>query len=252
MIVKRASIKQVRTLQYLSQGMSKRQAMIKAGYSISSANQATRVLASKSMNDLIYSFGDKLLKIGLTPDYMVEKIKEWFKATKLVNGREVPDYEIQLRTHDIWREYMSEIDQQPAKRKITLEEWLRSEQKTTSESSSEEATQNHLSNIDPNLLLTQGEPSNETLNQQEIVESVDSDIIETAQNQQLEPVFDESWRELVNWPHFNSFEMIDLKKEELVNTLNVLSEYETNRTLVSPEFTRVKEILVEEAKCRGY
>lgn len=126
--MKKASIRQIQALHYMSNGLSKRQSMIRAGYSISTANQATRVLKTQSMHQLIDTFQDKLNKLGITPDYVAAKLVEWFDATKIVNGHIVPDYEIQTKAYDICFKILKESEEPANKpeRKIKLETWLSS------------------------------------------------------------------------------------------------------------------------------
>lgn len=84
-------------MKFLSDGLSKRQALIKAGYSLNSANQASRILATKSMEKLVGTFRDKLLDVGLDSRYFAAKIKEWAEAKK---------YDTQIEAYDRWIDVM--------------------------------------------------------------------------------------------------------------------------------------------------
>jgi|SRR5882724_675059 len=131
---KQPTVKQIKAIQYINQGMSQRQAMLKAGYSdVTARTSSTRVLMkSRGVRDLLAGMAGELQDAGLHNKYMVDKFKEWLEATKVNNSptepdRVVPDYQTQLAGYDRWKKIMD--DQAPGntgkvKRKITLEEFL--------------------------------------------------------------------------------------------------------------------------------
>ncbi len=97
------SIRQQKALFYLSEGYSKRKALFMAGYSKSTANQATRVIQTKIMRKNASSMYEKLEKEGLTIDYMAKKIFSWCKS---------PNMHVQLKAFDIWYRIMKSIDKE--------------------------------------------------------------------------------------------------------------------------------------------
>lgn len=111
----------------MSQGYSRRQAMLHAGYKLSTANQSIRVMRTNSMINLVESFQDKLAKAGITTDYIAAKIAEWMEATKIVNGNEVPAYDTQLKAYSIVVTIMKETEKMQdgkPKPKLSIEEFL--------------------------------------------------------------------------------------------------------------------------------
>jgi len=106
-------------MQFRAQGLSKRQSLIQAGYSISTANQAKRVFKTEGMVSLMENFQHELVDAGLTTEYWVGKIKEWSES-------ESP--KIQQEAYNIWLEVMNTEESKKSEnpsRKITLEEWLK-------------------------------------------------------------------------------------------------------------------------------
>lgn len=58
---------------------------------------------------------------------MAAKIKGWLEAKKVVQGREVPDYDTQIKAFDVWSDIMKEAENKEEKtprRKLTIEEWV--------------------------------------------------------------------------------------------------------------------------------
>lgn len=111
----------------MAQGKSKRQAMIQAGYSISTANQAKRVMGTIGMRNLVETMQDKIYAVGITPEFMASKLKEWLEATKIVNGVECPDYNSQIASFDRWFEIVKEVEKKKENkptRRISIEEWI--------------------------------------------------------------------------------------------------------------------------------
>ncbi len=128
---KKPTIKQVRALQYISQGMSKRQAMIKAGYSKSSADAPGQMLMKREgTKQLLDSFKLDLIRAGLTGEHWANKIFEWSEATKIDHSStgpdlDVPDYDTQIKGFDRWHKVMAPEGQTSGvKRKLTIEEFI--------------------------------------------------------------------------------------------------------------------------------
>lgn len=123
--MKKPSIRQIKAFSFINSGMSKRQAMIKAGYSLATANQAKRVMDTESMHGLIENFQEELANVGLDIDFWVAKMKEWANATKIVGGREFPDYQTQIKCFEFWKSIIREIEngEVKPKRMLTLEEF---------------------------------------------------------------------------------------------------------------------------------
>ncbi len=122
--MKNPSVRQIRTFQLINQGYSKRRAMREAGYSISSANQAKRIMQTDSMVGLVETFQDKLFDAGLTPEYIALKLAEFIDAKK-PDG--YPDYPTQIRALElclkIFEEAYKKEERKPT-RTITVTDWV--------------------------------------------------------------------------------------------------------------------------------
>ena len=156
-----ATLKQIRAIQYKNQGLTTRQAMLKAGYSLSmAANPKRELLQKPAVKRLISSMWGELTDAGLTTEYMVVKFKEWLNAQKVVSAMvikggkhdidfddeedlppnssktndfiEVPDYKTQLDAYKEWKK-IGDMDMdstttgRPVKRKLTIEEYVTGE-----------------------------------------------------------------------------------------------------------------------------
>ena len=79
-------------------------------------------------------------------------------------------------------------------------------------------------------------------------EAQDASALENRQEeQQQEPVvYDKSWRQLIDWPKYNSIKMIDYKKTEFVEAIKNLLEWEKHH-VASPDFIQVKDTMIKEA-----
>ena len=136
-MAKNATLKQVTALKLISQGYSKRQAMLKAGYSAGSADHpSSRLLQRVSTQEMLDDFRDILVKEGLTAAYMANKFKEWLNAGKS-NGN--PDYTTQIRCYDRWKDIL-EREESPEnhgkiKRRISFEEWITGDENNNSQES---------------------------------------------------------------------------------------------------------------------
>ncbi len=124
--------KQIKFLHYLSQGYCKRQSMLKAGYSVSSANVPKNLLSKPTMQAAMETMTDTLVRSGLTAEYAAAKLAEMLEATKIVNSKEVPDYTTQLKAFDIWLDVIKEAEKQgnakeSPKRSLTITEFINGE-----------------------------------------------------------------------------------------------------------------------------
>lgn len=118
-------------MQNLQQGMSVRKAMIKAGYSIQTANHGVTNFKSKSFISAVQDIRKELLDIGVTPQRIAKKINDLLDAKKaIVVDKQielVDDNQIQSKTvdqvRDIWG--MGEGDANgKVKRRLTVEEFI--------------------------------------------------------------------------------------------------------------------------------
>lgn len=119
--------KQIMFLHYLSHGYSKRQSMLKAGYSHSSANVPKNLLSKPTMQAAMETMTDTLARSGLTAEYAAAKLAELLEATKMVNDKEFPDYGVQLKAFDIWLDIIKEAEkqvQEKPKRTLTITEFI--------------------------------------------------------------------------------------------------------------------------------
>ena len=133
------TLKQIKALQYMNQGMSKRQALIKAGYSESVYSHPQKAfMQKKGVRQIIDTMVGELNDAGLTTAYMVNKFKEWMESQQSVvtKGGQVieigPDHQLQLAAYREWKKI---IDQEKGdnpngkvKRKMTIEEFVTGEE----------------------------------------------------------------------------------------------------------------------------
>lgn len=121
---KQASQKQLVAIQLVSQGMSKSEAMRKAGYSEKTVNTPKQVFTSQAIVTAVDKFKLELKDKGLTTDYMAAKIQEWMDAQ---DSKGNPDYLIQQNAYKFLKEILidQEVkDKQPIKKTLTLTEYL--------------------------------------------------------------------------------------------------------------------------------
>lgn len=150
------TVKQIKALQLMNGGMSKRQAMIQAGYSTYVAEKPYKdFLGAAGVKSQIVSMATMLEDAKLNTVYMVEKFKEWLEAQKVVSARvvaakgkpssfdeeleeadsktddfiEVPDYKTQLEAYKEWKKVMDQASNpdttgKKVSRKMTIEEFI--------------------------------------------------------------------------------------------------------------------------------
>lgn len=132
-IIKRLkpTIKQTKTLQFIKEGDSIRNSMIKAGYSVKTANKGREFFKQKGVQSYVNGLQEYVVNAGLTNQKMADKFKEWIDAEKITTShtepdRSVPDYETQLKAYDRWEKIMNmgESGGPKLKRKLTVEEFI--------------------------------------------------------------------------------------------------------------------------------
>jgi len=134
------TLKQIKAVQYMNQGMTKRQALLKAGYSIAVASHPTKFfMERKGVKRMLSTMVGELADAGLTTTYMVNKFKEWLEA----EGVGGPDYTTQLAAYREWKK-ITDADQaennpgnHQVKRKLTIEEFIDNGQEEQSEGGGE-------------------------------------------------------------------------------------------------------------------
>jgi hypothetical protein len=104
--------KQAKAMNYILQGEQPKEAMIKAGYSLTTAEHPKEnLLQYKGPQQIIKEHQDEFTRLGITPIYLAKKTKEWLDATKIKGSftepdKIVPDYPTQLaaaeRIDKIW------------------------------------------------------------------------------------------------------------------------------------------------------
>src|ERR1035437_6350032 len=76
--------KQIKALQLISQGYSKRKAMIESGYSMESAGQPGRILmGAYAVQHMTKGLKEKLFEKGLDLDKIGDKVAEFVDAVKI-------------------------------------------------------------------------------------------------------------------------------------------------------------------------
>lgn len=133
------TIKQIRALQYRNQGMTKRAAMKKAGYSPAAYNNpGATLMKSRGVKQILQSMAGDLEDAGLTAEFMAQKFQEWISAKKIHTSmtepdREVPDYQTQLRAYKAWKDIVDAErgsgEDKKVKRKLTIEEYIQDGEK---------------------------------------------------------------------------------------------------------------------------
>jgi hypothetical protein len=110
----------------MNQGMSKRKAMITAGYKPGWASRPYKeFFGSPAVKSVLLGMKDIMIDAGLTKEFMAAKIKEWATA----EGEKGPDYETQIKAYDRWEKVMEKEEVGPSqggkvKRKIEFTEFV--------------------------------------------------------------------------------------------------------------------------------
>lgn len=141
---KKASSKQITALTLINQGMSKRQAMLKAGYAPSVANTPKVLMESQAVTSILDQFHLQLKDEGLTTTYLAKKFMEWVDAGTYVFDKQgnlmidpttkeairINDYKTQIKAGEMLKQtYGLDPTQHKAKdegltRRVTLEEFV--------------------------------------------------------------------------------------------------------------------------------
>lgn len=131
------TIKQIKAVQFMNQGMTPTEAQRKAGYSPGMVNShgKAKFFKQQGVQTLLGGMKEVLISADLTQQFMATKMREWMDATKVDHShtepdREVPDYKVQMDAYDRWLGIMSEGQVDPKKRpsrKVTFEEWVGNE-----------------------------------------------------------------------------------------------------------------------------
>ena len=125
------SKRQMRFVAYVKQGLSQREAALKAGYSKSISNSVIQIRKSPNVQMMLDTMRQELLNKGLNAEKMATKMTEWMDAeqervTKTGEVVKVKDYKTQISAYDRWKDIMQPKEQQKSGsgKKITLEEWV--------------------------------------------------------------------------------------------------------------------------------
>lgn len=121
---KQATQKQLVAIQLVSQGLTKSEAMRKAGYSEKTINTPKQVFTSQAIVTAVDKFKLELKDKGLTTDYMAAKIQEWMDAQ---DSKGNPDYLIQQNAYKFLKEILIDQDKEnkgQVKKTLTLTEYL--------------------------------------------------------------------------------------------------------------------------------
>ena len=130
--VRQPSAKQLAAIHYHNSGMSKRAAMIKAGYSGYTAGNPGKMLSRPSTKLALEVLETEMDKQGVTIEKMARKMAEWIDAQKIHGSmtepdREVPDYETQLKAYDRWakiKKIDEDVNKPKMKRQMTVTEFI--------------------------------------------------------------------------------------------------------------------------------
>lgn len=132
----------VTALQLINNGMSQAQAMIKAGYSKSSARHPKRLLMQRQgLKTIVDTFKIELEDRGITVAYLASKYKEWLDAEDVLTGAfgpvidkatgqtiKKPNYKTQLEAgkmlKDIFQLIPKDKEAEGLKKRVTFEEFV--------------------------------------------------------------------------------------------------------------------------------
>ena len=120
--------KQIKALQLINQGYSKRKAMLEAGYAKSTANCKTHLVTrSRAAMEVFESMKGALTSSKLNGEYMARKFEKWLEAQK----SDPDDYKTQIAAFKEFKDVVKPAEAESGlKRKITYEEFLGTENET--------------------------------------------------------------------------------------------------------------------------
>lgn len=137
------TLKQIKTLQLVNQGMTVHRAMKEAGYKKRTYEKSSEFMKSPVVKQMIMNMGKELRDKGLTEKFMAGKFEEWINAKQKKNeyvgkddsGKpmyeevENPDYDTQIKAYDRWDKAVNPNQITPGtKRKLTIEEFVTGEE----------------------------------------------------------------------------------------------------------------------------
>lgn len=126
--------KQMLQAQYMLQGYTRRQAMLKAGYSEAMSTKSS-IKNQKTVLSFFEGVRGRFSKLGVDENFVAEKMKEWMNAHKTLltkNGElDVPDYKTQIDGYDRFTKLIDpEKKVGTKKREIKLTEWISGEKES--------------------------------------------------------------------------------------------------------------------------
>lgn len=145
---RRMTPKQKKVAEHLLKGFSRRQAMIRAGYSSRMVKQLNTRKYNRTALTFVEGMVERLQRKGITTDHLAGKLSEWMEAKKTVSARipgkkadeqtddliyDVPDYETQIKAYDRVERILNPIDRSKnngykKKREITFTDWVNEDQ----------------------------------------------------------------------------------------------------------------------------
>jgi hypothetical protein len=142
---RRLSDREYKYIQLRCEGAEKKEALVKAGYSITSSEFNENMLEDKAyILEFLNKLPEYLKEQGINDDFLAKKFHEWFNAMKTIKiiaekkivntdtGPEAqinyvkiqdPDYETQLKALDRLQK-LTEIGQNGVTKRVTYEEFL--------------------------------------------------------------------------------------------------------------------------------
>lgn len=100
---------QAKAMELIRNGVIPTKAMKEAGYSDNTSEAPSQnLLRSAGAKTIIEQYRDAYTKVGITPEYMATKAKEWLEAKKVFSShtepdKVVPDYQTQLQAAEMVR-----------------------------------------------------------------------------------------------------------------------------------------------------
>lgn len=125
------TLRQIKALQYISQGMKVMPAMKKAGYSRWTAKRSTDIFKLKGVREALSSMRAYIEDEGIDKKRLAGKLNEFLEAEKIHSShtepdKKIPDYVTQRWAWDRADRIVSpqEANQGNIKRKLTIEEFI--------------------------------------------------------------------------------------------------------------------------------
>lgn len=127
---RRPSPLQIKALQLVQQGMSKRKAMLQAGYSLSSANNSQKLMRARGVKNALESMRTYLEQEGINQERLAKKLNQFLEQKKIDHSHTEPDMLVDDtdtqrfawdRAHKIVN---PDTPPEGLKRKLTIEEFI--------------------------------------------------------------------------------------------------------------------------------